>query len=794
MLKEFGATLIKRGYSICAITPREKRPVGKDWNHNPLTVTECEAEFAFGFNLADHGIGIICGTDENPVMGLDFDVKDPELADTIHKGVEKILGCSPAFRQGEPPKFLIPAKGKSIARNFKLYKGGKDAGFDILTGKSARQFVAMGIHPSGIEYSWHGYQDASGCPIPPYDSLPTVSEEQLEQIKALVFSTLTDAGYAERAEGQVLSSDAELDRLLTPRLPKLKLTLAQAEKYIVEAIDGSTRDPWLHVGMALNHQFGDTELADDALLLWDKWSQTQPKYPGFEGVKKEWDSFDPKRRDAKTMRWVIAQWRLQRDPHAADMTEVGRARRFVEEYRDEFRYCLDTERWYIWGGCHWRLASDKELMPYVQLILGDLLIADIRDSKFDEKKEKAAWAFYARCQTKRAITSVLGLLSGQEEFFCRLSDFDADVRYLGVANGDVDLETGALLPPDPKRMITRYTSARYDPIATCPTWEKALSDDFFGNAEMIQFMRLGMGYSLTGTAREQVFFILIGDGANGKSALINTLYYVLGGHAGTLPPEAVTVKGRANQSSASGPRPEIAGLRGKRFVKIEETEANAKFREAPTKTYSSQGQVQGRDLFQKAGDETNINVTWVLFMATNHTPRVMGCEAGIWRRLLKVDFKRNFETDPTVKRDKDLEVKLRAERDGILTWLVRAEVDYRKYGLKVPKCVEDSVKEYRKSQDSFGEFLEAECDSSDPEASVTIQGLFDAWKRWYDGSFTDRDYGTKQMLTERLLKTNRITKRIIRKDGRKQWCYVGIRLRDDELDFPSANAEVEDLF
>jgi putative DNA primase/helicase len=87
---------------------------------------------------------------------------------------------------------------------------------------------------------------------------------------------------------------------------------------------------------------------------------------------------------------------------------------------------------------------------------------------------------------------------------------------------------------------------------------------FDGDRELIEFVQRCAGYSLTGSQREQCFFLLVGAGRNGKSTLVSILEQLLGGFAAVITPEALTQTGQANPE---GPRPEIAGLCGKRLAR-----------------------------------------------------------------------------------------------------------------------------------------------------------------------------------------------------------------------------------
>jgi hypothetical protein len=71
-----------------------------------------------------------------------------------------------------------------------------------------------------------------------------------------------------------------------PPLPDI--TLENASIYLPPPGEQS-RQEWLRVGMALHHQFNGS---DEALQIWDEWSQQVREYQGFEDVAYNWRSFD----------------------------------------------------------------------------------------------------------------------------------------------------------------------------------------------------------------------------------------------------------------------------------------------------------------------------------------------------------------------------------------------------------------------------------------------------------------------------------------------------------------------
>jgi len=108
---------------------------------------------------------------------------------------------------------------------------------------------------------------------------------------------------------------------------------------------------------------------------------------------------------------------------------------------------------------------------------------------------------------------------------------DRNPWLLNVRNGTLDLRTGELRPHRREDLLTRLAPVDYDPDATCPTWLAFLDRITAGNQNLIQFLQRAIGYTLTGSARERVLFMLHGGGANGKSTLLETISGLLGDYA-----------------------------------------------------------------------------------------------------------------------------------------------------------------------------------------------------------------------------------------------------------------------
>ena len=101
-----------------------------------------------------------------------------------------------------------------------------------------------------------------------------------------------------------------------------------------------------------------------------------------------------------------------------------------------------------------------------------------------------------------------------------LAVLDADPWLLNCTNGTLDLRTGELRPHRQPDLLTKCLPIAYDPEARCPQWIAFLENTMEGEATLIVFLQRALGYSLTGSTREQCFFLLHGPTKTGKSTFI----------------------------------------------------------------------------------------------------------------------------------------------------------------------------------------------------------------------------------------------------------------------------------
>jgi putative DNA primase/helicase len=294
--------------------------------------------------------------------------------------------------------------------------------------------------------------------------------------------------------------------------------------------------------------------------------------------------------------------------------------------------------------------------------------------------------------------------------------------YLNCQNGIVNLRTGELIPHDSNFMMSNICYAEYNPNAEPPKmWLQFLDDVTNGDKDLQEYLQKCVGYSLTGSIREQCAFFLYGLGNNGKSTFLDTISDLLGTYGGNVQPETIMMR----KNSDGGANSDIARLRSKRFVTTVEPNEGVRLNEGLVKQLTGGDKVTCRFLY---GDEFEYSPEYKIWMGTNHKPVIRGTDTGIWRRIRLIPFEVNI---PKEKVDKNLKYKLRKELPQIFKWAVDGCIKWQKEGLEPPKVVEDATKEYKVEMDILASFVDAciEIDYVNGKV-IPAQDLFEIYVAW----------------------------------------------------------------
>ena len=410
----------------------------------------------------------------------------------------------------------------------------------------------------------------------------------------------------------------------------------------------------------------------------------------------------------------------ERAPGAAvsRLTDLGNAERLVRLHGCDLRFVRGVG-WLVWDGRRWRRDQDGEVERRQKRSVRAMYseVSAIEDP--DERKRLAAFA--TRSESEARIRAAISLAESERAVVARTDELDGDAWLLNVANGVVDLRSGELREHSREDLMTKLAPTVYDSSAHSSLWESFVERCTGGDAELAAFLGRAVGYSLTGSTREEVLFFAHGPTATGKSTFLEAFKAALGDYARTADFESFL-----SRSGDAGIRNDIARLAGARLVVSVEVDEGKRLAEGLLKMLTGGDTVTARYLYSEAFE---FQPAFKLWLAANARPRVNAGDEAMWRRILQVPF---LVTIPPSERDPDLKRRLRVEpehQSAILAWAVRGCLDWQEHGLAVPQSVADYTAEYRSENDPLREFVEACCQLG-AGATVTASDLRSAYERW----------------------------------------------------------------
>ncbi len=440
------------------------------------------------------------------------------------------------------------------------------------------------------------------------------------------------------------------------------------------------------------------------------------------------------------------------------------AHRLVDRHSNLIRNCDNLGGWHIWNGKAWEVDETH------------IITALSRDTvksffeyyhKMDEDDQKYFIKHIRASGNESKLKSMASVARSWNKMSVKSDDFDADPHLLNCQNGVLDLRTGKMMPHQPELLLTKICNTNFLPKAQCPKWIEFLGTIFTGNQELIDFIQKAVGYGLTGDVSQQVFFILHGDGANGKSTFVETIYKILGTYS-AITPTATLIAKRGNEIPN-----DVARLKGARFIISSELERSKILDEALVKRFTSEEAISARFLRQEFFE---FKPTGKIFLSTNYKPTIKGTDDGIWRRIRLIPFEHKFEG--VNKIEKYAEKFLYPELPGILRWAVEGFLKMQKDGMKPPKIVQCATQDYKSDEDAVGAFIEEFCEFNEM-FTVTVVDLYDSFKDNSDIFMKRKDFN--DYLEKHGYQKDRGT--VGRLRGRYYWRGLKIREVPKEEDF-----------
>ena len=249
----------------------------------------------------------------------------------------------------------------------------------------------------------------------------------------------------------------------------------------------------------------------------------------------------------------------------------------------------------------------------------------------------------------------------------------------------------------PDFLCTYCLPFEYDPKAKCKTFDK-IRIDILGNKKNAAVWDEVLGYHLYQINKLENFFMLYGDGGNGKTVLLTILSALLG----EKNVSSVSLENLTSQSFA------LSETLGKLANIIPELPHIDRANEAIIKAFVSR-EIMTFD--RKWKPAINTRPTAVLTMATNLLPQFQDKSDGLWRRMIlfeishKIDEKKKDRRliDPGFWHSSgELPGIFNRALDGLRRIHVRGKIDET-------SAMKENKREYREELNSVLRFLKENC-------------------------------------------------------------------------------------
>jgi P4 family phage/plasmid primase-like protien len=413
------------------------------------------------------------------------------------------------------------------------------------------------------------------------------------------------------------------------------------------------------------------------------------------------------------------------DPGKRSLSDTGNGRRLIDSFGSAVRYTPGLG-WFHWAQGYWK--PDVEGLEIQELAkrLSPIIASEVVNYEdTDRQADVVKWAMSSKSNAR--IKSSIENANSDPRIIVPVDNWDSDENLLGVHNGVIDLHTGELLRGRPDLYITKRAPVSYSPGMKNIRWEQFLDFATGGDKEFQDWLQRAAGYSLTGSRKYDVMFLVYGPPGSGKNTLVEALVKCMGTQQYAWPLDS-SILAQGDGMASSTDLYHWAELRGRRMVWVDELPDSERLKENSVKKLTGSSEISARSPGEKPFTFESRAKLWV---TTNHRPIIS--DDAMWRRIRPVPLTRVPE-----KPDPDLKEYIfdpEGALPAVLSWAVEGAIKVLGSGTRdaLGWCtkVSEAADIYRKNEDRIGIFLSEEASESEG-ASVPVKSLYTIYRMWSD--------------------------------------------------------------
>ena len=385
--------------------------------------------------------------------------------------------------------------------------------------------------------------------------------------------------------------------------------------------------------------------------------------------------------------------------------DEGNARCVLAAVGDEFCYS-SAFGWMHWTGTHWQPdPAEAAVDQAVMAVLKRRRLEAVGAGPAGEAIVRATQGNRRRVADAKALFRSLVAVEADA--------FDVNPDTINVANGVLDLRGGTLRPHSPAERFTYCINIPYDPKADSSVWEAFLADVVQADDHMLDYLRMAVGYTLTGHTSEECLWYIYGPSRSGKGAFTETLLRLLGAPLGVeVDFTTFTAKREGDTQNF-----DLAPLKPARLVVTSESNRYEQLNTGKVKSLTGGNYIR---CAYKHRAHFTYRPQFKAWLVSNHPVSADVEDDALWYRVKVILFPNSH----IGREDKHLKAKLSKPSvlAGVLRWAVDGAREWYQSaeGLMHPTAVKLNTIEQRRELDMVQAWLDERCETGETYTAYSV--------------------------------------------------------------------------